>query len=245
MDTRCIIQVSLILAGLFVWSVGAHAGESPMVEKNLFAPERKPVESQAAEPKPEAPKMAKGSIQLDGVIIRGETRKAILKVNPGLLKDQKNKTNPFVTLGLNEQIGEYRIEKIEPRGITLESRGTTLEIPLFVAGKAAVAASSAAQAPGSVTIMSPTAPTQPGQAASGQVQPKIPPQVQPPVAPVAVVPPNQPQNIAPQQPANVARPNTPNPGRTVQRPPSFPAPPAVDQPPPDMNDDQDQSQETE
>jgi hypothetical protein len=189
--------------------------------------------------------MAKGSIQLDGVIIRGETRKAILKVNPGLLKDQKNKTNPFVTLGLNEQIGEYRIEKIEPRGITLESRGTTLEIPLFVAGKAAVAASSAAQAPGSVTIMSPTAPTQPGQAASGQVQPKIPPQVQPPLAPVAVVPPNQPQNIAPQQPANVARPNTPNPGRTVQRPPSFPAPPAVDQPPPDMNDDQDQSQETE
>ena len=213
-----------------------------MVEKNLFAPERKPVESQAAEPKPEAPKMAKGSIQLDGVIIRGETRKAILKVNPGLLKDQKNKTNPFVTLGLNEQIGEYRIEKIEPRGITLESRGTTLEIPLFAAGKAAVAASSAAQAPGSVTIMSPTAPAQPGQAASGQVQPKIPPQVQPPVA---VVPPNQPQNIAPQQPANVARPNTPNPGRTVQRPPSFPAPPAVDQPPPDMNDDQDQSQETE
>ena len=151
-----------------------------MVEKNLFAPERKPVESQAAEPKPEAPKMAKGSIQLDGVIIRGETRKAILKVNPGLLKDQKNKTNPFVTLGLNEQIGEYRIEKIEPRGITLESRGTTLEIPLFVAGKAAVAASSAAQAPGSVTIMSPTAPAQPGQAAPGQVQPKIPPQVQPP-----------------------------------------------------------------
>ena len=124
--------------------------------------------------------MAKGSIQLDGVIIRGETRKAILKVNPGLLKDQKNKTNPFVTLGLNEQIGEYRIEKIEPRGITLESRGTTLEIPLFAAGKAAAPATSAAQTPGSVTIMSPTAPAQPGQAAPGQVQPKIPPQVQPP-----------------------------------------------------------------
>ena len=221
-----------------------------MVEKNLFAPERKPVESQAAEPKPEAPKMAKGSIQLDGVIIRGETRKAILKVNPGLLKDQKNKTNPFVTLGLHEQIGEYRIEKIEPRGITLESRGTTLEIPLFVAGKAVAPPPSGAQTPGSVTIMSPTAPGQPGQAAPAQVQPKIPPQVQPPtqvqgMAPPTSAPPNQPQNIAPQQPTTVARPNTPRPGSTVQRPPSFPAPPAVDQPPPDVNDDQDPSQETE
>jgi hypothetical protein len=213
-----------------------------MVEKNLFAPERKPVEAKAEEPKQEAPKVAKGSIQLDGVIIRGETRKAILKVNPGLLKDQKNKTNPFVTLGLNDQIGEYRIEKIEPRGITLESRGTTMEIPLFAAGKAAAPAPPAAQAPGSVTIMSPAAPGQPGQAVHGQAQQKVHSQAQPPTP---AAPANQPQIVAPQQPGNVARPNTPTPGRAVQRPPSVPGPPAMDQPSPEVFDEQDQGQGNE
>jgi hypothetical protein len=250
MDTRRMVQVSLILVGLFFWVAGIYAEESPMVEKNLFAPERKPLETKVEEPKPTAPKMAKGSVQLDGVIIRGDTRKAILKVNPGLLKNPKSNTNAFVTLGLNEQIGEYRIEKIEPRGITLESRGTTLEIPLFAAGKAVAQPPSGAQAPGSVTIMSPTAPGQPGQPAPGHVPQRTPPQDQPPTpaqgmaTPTAALP-NQPQQIAPQQPGNVTRPNTPGPARAFQRPPSVPAPPAVDQPPPDVDDGQDPSQETE
>jgi hypothetical protein len=211
MDTRCIIQASLILAGLFVWSLGVQADESSMVEKNLFAPERKPVESQAAEPKPEAPKMAKGSIQLDGVIIRGETRKAILKVNPGLLKDQKNKTNPFVTLGLNEQIGEYRIEKIEPRGITRVS-WDNLEI-LCLFGKTAcrsICRANARQRDHHV----PRRITRAG--GSGQIR-KNSAQVQPPAKRrrPRSAPPNQPQNTPTTGQAQ------PTPIRESQRPPPF------------------------
>jgi hypothetical protein len=242
MDSQRFVQTCLLLTGLLVWSVGAAAEGSPVVEKNLFAPERKPLEVKAEEPKPEAPKMAKGSIQLDGVIIRGDTRKAIFKVNPGLIKDQKNKTNPYVTLGLNEQIGEYRIEKIEPRVVTLESRGSTMEVPLFTAGKAAAPAPSAPQAPGSVTVMSPTAPGQPGQAAPGQPQQKAPPQPLPPALPAGtppanVAPSSQPQHVAPQQPANVARPGAADAGRAASRAPSVPAPPAAEQPSPEVDDD--------
>jgi hypothetical protein len=139
-DARyCITAGFLVLLAVLVMGpAGLSWGQEPlMVEKNLFSPERKAVESKPAEPTGEAPKMPKGAIQLDGVFVHGDVKKAILRVNPSLLKNSKNKADPFVTVGENEQLGDYKIAKIEPRSISVETRGSTFVVPLFVAGKVA------------------------------------------------------------------------------------------------------------
>ncbi len=130
----------VVLASLLLGIAGlAAAAEEPlMVEKNLFSPERKAVESKPTEGPAEAPKMPKGAIQLDGVFLHDEVKKAILRVNPSLLKKpSKAKTDPFITVTENEQIGDYRVAKIEPRSITVEQRGSTFVVPLFAPGKVA------------------------------------------------------------------------------------------------------------
>jgi hypothetical protein len=144
-----------LLAGI-PGPVGTAGGaEPPMVEKNLFAPDRKPVENKPSDAPAEAPKMQKGAIQLDGVLVRGDTRKAILKVSPGILKNQKGGQRPYITVGENEQVGDYRVTKIEPRSITLEMRGTTFLVPLFVPGKATTPAP---KMPAQATVMTPGTP---------------------------------------------------------------------------------------
>jgi len=137
-----------LLALCVAGPVGLSWGQEPlMVEKNLFSPERKAVESKPNEPTGEAPKMPKGAIQLDGVFVHGDVRKAILRVNPSLLKNSKNKADPFVTVSENEQLGDYKIAKIEPRSISVETRGSTFVVPLFVSGKIAPPPPKPASAP--------------------------------------------------------------------------------------------------
>ena len=53
-----------------------------MIEKNLFANDRKPPppESADASPKPARPAMALANIQLDGVIIQSNSKKAVLRM---------------------------------------------------------------------------------------------------------------------------------------------------------------------
>jgi len=134
-------HLGAVLAALLVGFAGgvaaqpAATGQPLMVEKNLFSAERKPMDAKAAEPAAEAPKLAKGTIQLDGIFIHDDVRKAILRVNPSLLKKSKNKAEPFVSVGENDQIGDYKVVKIEARSITLEQRGASFIIPLFAPGK--------------------------------------------------------------------------------------------------------------
>jgi hypothetical protein len=138
--------LACLLVGIHALAVAAE--EPLMVEKNLFSPERKAVESKAAEPSGEAPKLPKGAIQLDGVFLHGDVKKAILRVNPSMLKKPgKNKTEPFVTVTENEQLGDYRVAKIEPRSITVEQRGASFVVPLFAPGKVVPPPSKAPSAP--------------------------------------------------------------------------------------------------
>jgi hypothetical protein len=83
--------------------------------------------------------LPKGAIQLDGVFLHGDVKKAILRVNPSMLKKPaaKGKTDPFVTVSEDEQLGDYRVSKIEPRSITVEQRGSSFVVPLFAPGKVA------------------------------------------------------------------------------------------------------------
>lgn len=205
---------ALVLLAVF-WgglAAPAAAAERPlMVEKNLFSAERKADESKPDAPAAEAPKLPKGAIQLDGVFIHDDVKKAILRVNPSLFKPPRKKVDPFVSVGENEQVGDYRVIKIEPRSITLEQRGTSFLIPLFMPGKVAPPPPKVASGPSTLPRAVPTGPSsqpQPARPVSPSQPPGIPtapgeqlmPQVQGgpvaegiPLPPGYVTPPPRPQ----------------------------------------------------
>jgi hypothetical protein len=182
---RKLVSLLVLLLSMVAAPVGSTRAQEPqMVEKNLFSPERKPVETKSAESKGEPAKMPKGTIQLDGVFLRGDVKRAILRVNPSLLKDKKKKTDPFVTVSENEQLGDYRIIKIEPRSITVEMHGTTFDVSLFAPGKVAPPPARQASAPPAGSPGQGVAPGRPGKGgqpgqpvpgAPGELQPNSPP----------------------------------------------------------------------
>jgi len=212
------IALLSLLAWLLIGVAGLAVAQEPlMVEKNLFSPERKAVETKGPEPTGEAPKLPKGAIQLDGVFLHGDVKKAILRVNPSMLKKPaaKGKTDPFVTVSEDEQLGDYRVSKIEPRSITVEQRGSTFVVPLFAPGKVAPPPPKAPSA----------APGQPPQAGAAgappQAQPhsaRSPQAAQPPPAPgQQLQPPGQAGNPGDQDypPGNPQFPGDPQPDDDV------------------------------
>ncbi len=135
-----------------------------MVEKNVFAMDRKPPppESASAPATPTRPGMGISNIQLDGVIINGNSKKAILRMKnqPGGAAAAKKGQSPFVTVREGQQIGDMRVTKIEPKSISLEKDGQTFTVNLFADNK----------------VVTPPAPMP----APAQAQPVPPPGVQPP-----------------------------------------------------------------
>ncbi len=114
-------------------------GDSPMVEKNLFAPERRP--DVAESPAPSAPgssDAALRSLQLDAVMVFGENRRAILR-STGRRAPQGGAggeaVSPYVSVKEGDQVGDFKVVKIEPRSIRLEKEGQLHELSLFAAGK--------------------------------------------------------------------------------------------------------------
>lgn len=137
----------------------AHAATPLMVERNLFSQDRKPSsgETQAAAT-PTGPVVPPKTIQLDGIMVRGGLRKALLRLkgNPGP-KDKGKKESPFTTVSEGEKIHDYTVTKIGSRSISLEKGGQVFEVFLYAEGKVLppLAATPAPGAPG--------APGQPGQ----------------------------------------------------------------------------------
>ena len=113
-------------------------GGSTMVEKNLFAPERKPPSPEAVEAPPQKnqPGVSIKAIQLDGVLIQGANRKAIIRHKgkmPG--STDKKGESPYTTVREGESVGDYKVVKINSKSITLEKDGTQEEVNLFAEGK--------------------------------------------------------------------------------------------------------------
>ncbi len=226
----CGLTVLVLLAVFWGgFAAPAAAAERPlMVEKNLFSAERKADESKPDAPAAEAPKLPKGAIQLDGVFIHDDVRKAILRVNPSLFKPPRKKVDPFVSVGENEQVGDYRVVKIEPRSITLEQRGTSFVIPLFMPGKVSPPPPKVASAP----------------SAPPRAVPPGPPAQQPPARPVS---PSQPPGI-PTAPGEQLLPQGQGgPGAEgIPLPPGYVTPPPRPQPPmeaPSPDEEMDDSNE--
>ena len=122
-------------------------GAAPlMVEKNLFATDRKPPppESADASPKASKPAMAIGNIQLDGIIIQNNAKRAVLRMKsqPAGAPGKKGQpSSPFVTVREGQTIGDYRVSKIESKSISLEKDGQTFTVGLFAENKVVTPAS--------------------------------------------------------------------------------------------------------
>jgi hypothetical protein len=187
---KCIRSIGYLLVFTIIWvcsfsSNGSCA--SIMVEKNLFAPDRKPPspESVAATPQPNKPGLSAKAIQLDGIFIRGDTRKAILRVKGQIPGADKAKTqNPYIALGEGEKLGDFQVVKIENRSVSLEKDGQTEVINLFAEGKMVVP-----PPPMPASPVAPPAPAQQGQAPPAAAPAQMgaqPVQPQPPHAPPGV-----------------------------------------------------------
>jgi len=111
-----------------------------MVERNLFATDRKPPSPDSADTssKSAKPGMAVGNIQLDGVIIQSNVKRAVLRMkNPpaGAAAKKGQPTSPFVTVREGQVVSDYRVSKIESKSISLEKDGQTFTISLFAENK--------------------------------------------------------------------------------------------------------------
>lgn len=116
--------------------------ESPMVQRNLFSPDRRPPSSDSPTPAGEhrEAKTTPTAVQLDGVFIYGESKSALLRLksqpHPGKRgPGDEGSASPYVTVSEGEQAGEFRVVKIEPRSVTLEKDGEVVEVKLFESNK--------------------------------------------------------------------------------------------------------------
>jgi len=114
-----------------------------MVEKNLFAPDRKPPSPDApdANKGPNKPGLSPKAIQLDAILSVGESRKAVIRAKvpgPGPGPQEKGKSqSPYTTVQEGDTVGEYRVVKIEPKSISLDKDGQIIVVGIFAEGKVA------------------------------------------------------------------------------------------------------------
>lgn len=191
--TRVKIPLMFWISIVFLVVLGAVCHSAPlMVEKNLFDQDRKPMPLEAVNTTPQAkqPGLNPKAIQLDGVVIYGDTRKAVIRFKgqvPGV--DSMKGQPPFISVREGEKVGDYQVVKIEPKSISLEKDGQTIPINLFAEGKVVppappvpVAQTAPGQPPNQVGVgpdggaPNPNIPQRPPQAAGNRVvNPGVPP----------------------------------------------------------------------
>ncbi len=201
MFLRIILSVFLFLA----WGVSFNsicAAAPLMVEKNLFAMDRKPPPSESADASAETAKPAVeiGNIQLDGVIIESNAKRAILRMKNrpvGAHGSKVQPPSPFVTVREGQMVSDYRVSKIESKSISFEKDGQTFTVGLFAENKLSTPPS---PAPAPPPVQQPTAPPgvapqqagvnqlpgvqlQPGLSTQNQPQQLLPGQAAPPPGP--------------------------------------------------------------
>lgn len=128
------------ILGALTCALPAWSAKTPiMVEKNLFSEERKPTPPESATPKPQAakPGVNPKSLQLDGVFIHGDSKKAVVRFKGQAPGTEKGKSAAFATVREGEKVGDYQVLKIEPKRITLEKDGENIVVDLFMEGKVA------------------------------------------------------------------------------------------------------------
>ncbi len=133
-----LLRYSILLSCVIVLFPWLCAAEPIMVDKNLFAQDRRPPPPDSGAPSAQSNKrgVSHNALQLDGVIIQGDSKKALLrhKSQPSQAEKKKNQS-PYVTVREGQRFGDYQVVKIEPKSISLEKDGQVFVISLFSEGK--------------------------------------------------------------------------------------------------------------
>lgn len=114
-------------------SVYAQDTQDPVVDNNLFAPDRSP--HRMSQSDAQSPKLSPSDLQLDGILLLGNKKQAIFKVNPGILGDDKTKKSPYITVSEGEQVGSYKILAVQKLQVVVEQGGEQVVIPLVKSTK--------------------------------------------------------------------------------------------------------------
>lgn len=170
------VRVVVVLGGVLLASSLCSAAPV-MVEKNLFAQDRRPPppESATAARQSNKPGVSHNAIQLDGIIIHGDSKKALLRYKgqvPGA--EKKKGQSPYVTVREGQRFGDYQVVKIESKSISLEKDGQVFVISLFSDGKVVTPLPAAAPPP-QVQNPPPPQPGQPPEMRGGRIMPVQPP----------------------------------------------------------------------
>ncbi len=132
-----------------------------IAEKNVFSPERKDFPETTSGSRTSAKPIVRPSIMLYGITLSGNDQWAsIVQSGRSLRKGERE----MMTLKVGEKIGEYKLAKILPDRITLESNGDTFEVSLYDprTPKQRIGAKTESK-PAAVTSTLPTRPTPPPQ----------------------------------------------------------------------------------
>ncbi len=138
MKKRLSMLLPAVLMLVLITVSSAHSEEPPMVEKNLFSPDRRPGVAGVAAPEQRESRSGPLSVQLDGVFIYGDQKIALLRMKsqpPGGAGRKGEETSPYVRVREGDSVGEYRVTKIESRSVTLEKDGEKQDIALFAKNK--------------------------------------------------------------------------------------------------------------
>ena len=176
----------LLAAFLTVLAFSSLSGaQSIMVEKNLFSPDRRPPSSESVleGPTNDAGLPAK-SVQLDGVFIHGDVKKALLRVRRNLVGNAGNSKDPFpyLTVREGESIGDFEVVRIDFRSVILAKGGQEYTVNIFSEGKVVPPAQPAPPPP---AVELPPPPGEQPQQASEPQKGKQPEQAQPQPSPPA------------------------------------------------------------
>jgi type II secretory pathway component PulC len=192
-------------------------------EKNIFSPERKDFPVLTVE---KSNPVTRPQVILYGVTIAGDFQAASL-VNPG--RSLRKGERETITLKIGEKIGEYKLTKIQPDRITMESNGDSFEVLLYDSRNPKKRTEVKTEVkPATITSIQPTTPvpSSPPAAASASAPAPAPAGKVPPAATVEKPKGPVQQQIAPALPAPTPRPIPPlgqrRRGTTVYPPPTSP-----------------------
>jgi hypothetical protein len=133
------IKILLMVLGLTLGFSSLALSAPLVIEKNLFSPERKPNPDEPAAATAQQgnrPSVALNTIQLDGVIVRGDTKRALVRLKGQARgRNREGEQIPYTTVQEGEQIADFRVVKIDFNNISLEKNGEVHVIRLFAENK--------------------------------------------------------------------------------------------------------------
>ncbi|MCU0572713.1 MAG: hypothetical protein MUC41_06925 [Syntrophobacteraceae bacterium] len=138
-SSRALLMLRIAFTGVLMAGFSAPCFSSPVVvERNLFSPDRKPPspDSEASSSAGSSPAVPPKALQLDGIFIHGDTRKALVRFKGQAAgKDKGKDSSPFVSVREGDKISDYVVNKIGSKSIFVEKGGQTFEIYLYASGK--------------------------------------------------------------------------------------------------------------